>query len=116
MTVAQIILVLVTVFLLSIGQILFKLAAPEVVMTPGGLVPSLLNWKLFIALIVYCLATALWVVALKDLPLRVAYPFAALAFFIVPTLAHFMLGETVGWNTYAGAFIIALGVIISVSK
>lgn len=71
--------------------------------------------RLAIAFFVYAIATILWLIALKDIPLRVAYPFAALAFFIVPTFAHFLLGELVSWKTYAGAFIILLGVIVSVS-
>ncbi|MEC5385592.1 hypothetical protein VVD49_07640 [Uliginosibacterium sp. H3] len=116
MSVFQIILILFTVLLLSVGQILFKLASNDIVLTVDGLLPSLLSFKLLIAFAVYSGATVLWLIALKDVPLRAAYPFAALAFFLVPTLAHFLLGEPLGWNTYIGASIIAFGVIISVSK
>lgn len=116
MSIFQLSLILFTVLLLSVGQILFKLASDDIVLNPAGLLPSLLSFKLVVAFTVYSVATILWLIALKDVPLRMAYPFAALAFFIVPTLAHFLLGETLGWNTYVGASIIALGVIVSVSR
>jgi drug/metabolite transporter (DMT)-like permease len=116
MSIVQISLILFTVFLLSVGQILFKLASSDINLSSSGLIPSLISARLAIAFLVYSFATVLWLIALKDLPLRVAYPFAALAFFIVPTLAHFLLGETLSWNTYVGAGIIALGVIVSTFK
>ena len=116
MTIFQLTLILFTVFLLSAGQILFKLASSDIVLTPAGLVPSLLSLKLIVAFLVYSVATILWLIALKDISLRLAYPFVAMAFFIVPTLAHFLLGETLNWNTFVGAGIIALGVIVSVSR
>lgn len=116
MTLLQLSLILFTVFLLSVGQILFKLASENIILTSAGILPSLLNIKLIVAFSVYSIATVLWLIALKGVPLRVAYPFAALAFFIVPTLAHFLLGEVLSWNTYVGASIIALGVIVSVSQ
>ena len=115
MSVLQTALILITVLLLSIGQILFKLAAAEIVMSSAGFLPSLLNLKVLLAFAVYFTATIFWLIALKDVPLRVAYPFAALAFVIVPTMAHFLLGESLSWNTYVGAGIICLGVIVSVS-
>lgn len=116
MTLPQFLLIVLTVTFLSIGQILFKLASEDIILTSTGIFPSLMNLKLLIALAVYAIATLLWLVSLKGVPLRVVYPFAAMAFFIVPTLAHFFLGETIGWNTYVGAAIIAVGVVVSVIR
>jgi len=114
MTISRLLLILFTVLLLSAGQILFKLASQDIVLTVSGVLPSLMSFRLAIALFVYLLAMLLWLIVLKDIPLRVAYPFAALAFFFVPTMAYFVFGETVSWNTYVGALIIAIGVIFSV--
>ncbi|MBF6648520.1 EamA family transporter [Methylobacter sp. BlB1] len=80
----------------------------------AGLAASLLNIKLIVALVVYFFATIMWLLVLKVTPLRVAYPFVALAFFIVPILAHFLLNENISWNTFVGAILIALGVWVSV--
>lgn len=107
---------ILTVIALSVGQILFKMAASNLEFSTKGFLKSLLNTKLFIALIVYIFATIMWLIVLRNTPLRIAYPFAALAFFIVPILAYFLLGENINWNTFAGGIIIAFGVWLSVYK
>ena len=116
MSLIQISLILFTVFLLSLGQILFKLASHDINVSYSKFIPSLMSPRLAIAFLVYSFATILWLIVLKDLPLRIAYPFAALAFVIVPTMAHFLLGADLSWNTYIGAGIISLGVIVSTYK
>jgi drug/metabolite transporter (DMT)-like permease len=116
MSIVQLLLILLAVLLLSVGQIMFKLTAESIDVSPSGLIPSLMTIRFITALFVYVIATGLWLIALKGVPLRMAYPFAAMAFFIVPTLAHFILGEKLGWNTYAGAAIIAIGVVLSVAR
>jgi len=114
MSLYQFIFIILTVAALSAGQILFKMAATGMDFSTGGFVSSLLNIKLIIALIVYFIATIMWLIVLKDTPLRIAYPFVSLAFIIVPILAHFVLGESINWNTFAGAGLIAVGVWVSV--
>lgn len=116
MTLPQFTFTILTVFALSIGQILFKMAASNFEFSVTGFASSILNAKLILALAVYFFATIMWLFVLKNSPLRVAYPFAALAFFVVPILAHFLLGESVTWNTFAGAILIATGVWISVYR
>lgn len=112
----QLLTIILSVILLSAGQILFKMAASEMNFTARKILISLINPKFLIALLVYAVATLFWLMSLKEVPLRVAYPFAALAFFIVPTLSHLILGETVTWRTYLGALMISIGVFISISE
>jgi undecaprenyl phosphate-alpha-L-ara4N flippase subunit ArnE len=114
MSLIQLSLILLTVSAVSAGQILFKMASSRLEFSPAGLINGLLNIKLIIALTVYLFATTTWLFVLKCTPLRVAYPFSALAFFVVPILAHFLLGESITWNTFAGAGLIAVGVWVSV--
>ena len=114
MSLTQLSFILLTVVALSAGQILFKMAAGSFEFSASGFINSLLNIKLIIALVVYFFATIMWLFVLKDTPLRVAYPFFALAFFVVPILAHFLLGESINWNTFAGSALIAIGVWVSV--
>ena len=116
MSLTQLAFIILTVLALSVGQILFKLASSGFELSGAGLIGSVLNARLVLALLVYAFATIMWLLVLRSTPLRVAYPFAALAFFIVPVLAHFLLGEKVGWNTFAGAGLIAGGVWISVYR
>ena len=114
MTIRQILLTVLTVLLLSIGQVLFKYASGKIdIQGKGFLVGLLLNPTFIIAITVYAVATISWLLVLKITPLRVAYPFAALAFIIVPILACFFLGETLRWTNFAGAAVIMLGVYIS---
>lgn len=114
MSILQFLFIVMTVVALSFGQILFKMAATSMDFSAATLLPGLLNTKLIVALVVYFFATVMWLLVLRSIPLRVAYPFAALAFFLVPVLAHFLLNETISWNTFAGASLIALGVWVSV--
>jgi len=103
-----------TVLALSVGQIFFKLAARDL-LGAGPLARLLLTSQyLWIALCVYGVATALWIGLLRQVPLRVAYPFVALAFVFVPILGHFFLGESLRWQSLLGALVIMLGVWISV--
>lgn len=116
MAIAQLFFIVLTVLALSAGQILFKLASATIVWSPAGFAASLFNTKLIVALAVYGVATLMWLFALKSTPLRIAYPFMALAFVIVPVLGHYLLGERLGWNTFVGALLIAAGVWTSVYK
>ncbi len=116
MPLVQFLFIIAVVIALSAGQVLFKLAAPTIDFTLRGALNNFTNTRLILALGIYVIATALWLVVLRSTPLRIAYPFAALAFFIVPVIAHFLLGESIGWNTFLGAALIAAGVLVSVLK
>ncbi len=113
MSMQNAILLALNVFALSVGQVLFKLAAREIDGTAPLLRQVIYNPYLFAALVVYGVATGLWVALLRQVPLSVAYPFVALAFFFVPLMGHWVLGETLRWQTLAGAAVIFAGVWIS---
>lgn len=108
----QIMLILLTVVLLSIGQVLFKLAAMDMKNID---ISSLLQPKLILALCVYGVAIVLWIVVLRHTPLRIAYPFVGLAFLIVPVLSWFCMDEQIGLNTIVGGAAILIGIWITVS-
>ncbi len=110
----QFFLIIFTVVLLSIGQVLFKYASEKINITENGILFGLiLNPIVIIALIIYGIATITWIISLTGVELRVAYPYAALAFLIVPLLSHLFLGESININTFIGAFFILFGVFIS---
>ena len=108
----QIILILLTVVLLSVGQLLFKMAAMDMKNID---IYSLLQPKLILALCVYGIATILWIAVLRHTPLRIAYPFVGLAFLIVPVLSWFWMDEQISLNTIVGGTVILIGVWIAVS-
>lgn len=114
MSKVHLVLLVTTVMGLSVGQILFKLAALRMQSVQSLAEQWLLNPFLLAALVVYGLATAFWVALLRELPLQVAYPFVALAFFFVPLLDHLLLDAPIRWQTLMGAMVISLGVWIAV--
>lgn len=116
MTKSNVIFICLTVLALSVGQVLFKLAANDLARADaqaGASWAAWLNPKLLLALVVYAGATLCWLLSLKQVPLHLAYPFAALAFVIVPLLAHFWLGEQLKPSTFVGAALILSGVAVS---
>ena len=105
---------ILTVLALSAGQILFKLAARDLMGTEPLVRQIMVNHYLWVALTVYGVATVFWIGLLRHIPLNVAYPFVALAFFFVPLLGHWILNEPLRWQSLLGAMVIVVGVWISV--
>lgn len=118
MSISQLLLIFLTVIAISAGQILFKLTANEMHLhlSFSSFLTNILNIKLLIALIVYAIATVLWLIVLKLTPLRIAYPFMGLSFICVSILASIFLGETIHWQTFAGALLIFCGIWLASSS
>lgn len=117
MKIYQFILIIFSVTLLSIGQIIFKMVSQKINIDENVKIFSiLLSPILVLALFVYGIATITWIVALSQIQLHVAYPFAALAFLIVPLLSYYFLGEPLNIYTFIGGGVILLGVFISLMK
>ena len=108
----QIIFILLTVLLLSVGQLLLKLAATDMKNLD---ISSLLQPKSILALCVYGIATIFWIAVLRHTPLRIAYPFVGLAFLFVPILSWFWIDEQISLNTILGGTVILIGIWIAVS-
>lgn len=113
-SIKQWLFVFFTIFILSAGQVLFKVASVKLDLSYKGLVTGLLfNPVLILAVAIYTVATVFWLFILKSMPLNVAYPLTALGFFIVPLLSFLFLGEALRWTSFVGAGIIMLGVYVS---
>ncbi len=113
MSLFQIGLALLTVVILAVGQILFKMAASQLSGTGAVWLAALRSWPLWAGLLLYGIATVLWLLLLRHVPLRLAYPFVGLAFVFVPLMAHWCLGETLHPYTLWGALLISVGVVVS---
>ncbi len=116
MSLYQILIILITVVLISAGQILFKLAAGDMTFSFGHLLADFLNLKLFFALTIYAAATVMWLVVLKMTPLKIAYPFMGMAFIFVPVFSRLFLGEPIHWQTIIGAVLICCGIWVATSN
>jgi drug/metabolite transporter (DMT)-like permease len=100
---------------LAIGQILFKASATALAQS-GSFFAFKPAATLLAAMCLYGITSVAWVWVLQKVELVRVYPLMALAFVIVPILAHFSLGESINLNTFAGAGLIAIGIWISVYK
>jgi drug/metabolite transporter (DMT)-like permease len=116
MPLSSILLTVLCVLMIAAGQLLFKAAAAQ--WSPDGwswaALASFLSPVMLLALAVYGIATLLWVYVLRTVPLASAYAIFALAFLIVPLLAHFVLGEPLEAKTLVGGAIIVVGVVVAV--
>lgn len=67
---------------------------------------------LAVALAVYGAATLGWILVLREAPLNRVYPIMALSFVLVPLGAHYLLGETVTPQYWAGVGLLMVGLIL----
>lgn len=110
----------VTMLLLSFGQLLLKLFATKAA-TAGA---NLAIWQReafgFLWLgggvfLIYAAVLGCWLYVLKSLDLNRAFAFVALTFVFVPILSHFVLQEKLSAGTAIGAALIIVGILISVN-
>lgn len=98
-------------FLLSCGQILFKLAATDLppITSINGIFSLFLNYWFWSAMLLYGTATLLWIIILQQVPLSRAYPFAALGFVVVPLVSWVLFKEPLNFSYAIGVFLIIVG-------
>jgi drug/metabolite transporter (DMT)-like permease len=100
---------------LSLGQILFKMAANA--LQQGGA-----PWQhpaascLVLGFSLYGITSLAWVWILREVELSRIYPLMALAFVMVPIAAHFQFGETLDTRYFLGVALIVTGVCVIASR
>jgi len=102
--------------ILSAGQLLFKLTAIRLptVAQFSDLRHLIHDPLLWLALVLYGGATVLWICMLQRVELMHAYPFAALAFVLVPIGASAFLGERLSLGVMVGTLFIVIGICVTV--
>lgn len=102
------------VAILSGGQLLFKQAAlnSAQVNALSDLRHLVLNGWIWAAVILYGVATLLWVTILQRVPLSTAILFNALCFVLVPIAAAALFGESLGWRHAIGGALIVTGLVV----
>lgn len=100
---------------MAIGQLLFKRASLAIA-GEAGLGDTLRRLAaepaFLVALLLYTGATLLWVLALRDIPLSRAYPFAAIAFLLVPLGAALFYGEALTVRYGVGVALVIGGLLV----
>src|SRR5262245_42924748 len=118
MTAANIVLLVLYAVGMSIGQLLFKMAADHAKSDPGAsfLISVFGSLSFYIAVLVYAVLTLAWVWLLMRIPLSRAYPFVVLAFVVTPLLAALFFGESLNIWYFLGLALVVGGLTVLVSK
>jgi len=90
------------------GQLLLKMGA----IGPGGVLDQLFRPATLGGLVCYGLAAMLYIVALRGIPVAIAFPTAAAQYVIVGLLAWLVLHEPWSVQQAAGLGLIVLGVVL----
>ncbi len=88
------------------GQLLLKMGAAG----PGGFLDQIIRPATLAGLVCYGLAALLYIVALRDIPVSIAFPAAASQYVIVGLFAWFVLHEPWNVQQVVGLGLIVLGV------
>lgn len=91
-----------------IGQVLLKAGASG----PGDFLAQLARPATLAGLGCYGLAALLYIVALRGIPVSVAFPAAAAQYVIVAMVGWFAYGEPTGMQQVAGLALIVVGVLL----
>jgi drug/metabolite transporter (DMT)-like permease len=101
---------------MSVGQVLFKMAALRYAAAEGGLgerfLGLLFNAYFIAALVLYAAYALLWVWILSFTPLSRAYPFVALAFALTPVLGGLLFGDTLSVRVIVGILFVLCGLFL----
>jgi multidrug transporter EmrE-like cation transporter len=90
------------------GQVLLKYAANG----STTIISQFLNPLTIVGLAVYLFAALCYILALKKIPVSIAFPSVAASYAIVAVLAHILWDEPLGWPQMAGIVLIGSGVLL----
>lgn len=112
-------LVLMSVFLGSIGQIMMKSGSDRVgqlALTPTSLIPDIIRVlrvpEFWMALLLFGVSSLIWVKVLSKSELTHAYPLGSMSYIFVFLLSSLLLHETLTLQKVLGATVILLGIFI----
>jgi drug/metabolite transporter (DMT)-like permease len=110
-------LILLSIVLGAGGQLLFKWAARSLPpFSDLGLLrllqlmfttPAILG-----GFVCFFISALLWIVAIRSVPLNIAYPMVALSYVIIFVGSHLLFNEPLGWRHWAGAVLIIGGILL----
>ena len=111
MTALQTLDAILCVLAISAGQLLFKRTGMEIEASQSWLTLRALLW-LGAALVIYGLATLVWIELLRHVALNKAYIFFALSFVFVPLASYFLFDEALNQRYVFGALLIVAGILV----
>jgi small multidrug resistance pump len=90
------------------GQIALKSAADGSV----TMIAQIINPLTIVGFIIYVLAALCYIVALKKIPVSIAFPSVSASYALLAVLAHLLWNEPFGLSQIAGLALIGSGVVL----
>lgn len=117
MSFTSFVLVFISVSISALAQTAFKIGVSRVPITPDmGVLQKaagfLLSSYVIGGLVLYGIGTVLWLFALKQLDLSLAYPFVAMSFVMVMLSGMILLGEPFQTSRVVGIALIIAGLLV----
>jgi multidrug transporter EmrE-like cation transporter len=98
----------IAILLGIVGQLALKSGA----LGSQTLAAQFFNPLTIVGFAVYVFAALCYIVALKRIPVSVAFPSVAASYAILSVLAHFVWNEPFGWPQLAGLILIGSGIVL----
>lgn len=111
----KIVWLLASVLFGVVGQLLMKwgLVEPKPLWTEGpAFARTVSSWPVLAGLISYAGSSLFWLLALKQMPISVAYPMVSLGYVGVALAGYFLFSEPISAARWLGIGVILLGVAI----
>jgi drug/metabolite transporter (DMT)-like permease len=107
----------VTIYYISlVAAVLFGIAG-QITLKSGAVasptvVAQFLNPMTMIGFAIYTVAALCYIVALKKIPVSIAFPSVAASYVVVAILAHILWNEPFGWPQIGGLILISSGILL----
>ncbi len=99
-----------------VGAILFgvagQIALKSGAVGSGSILAQFINPLTLLGLAVYAFAAVCYIVALKKIPVSVAFPSVAASYAVVAIIAHLVWNEPFGWPQLGGLLLIGGGILL----
>lgn len=105
-------LVFLAAILTGIGQVLLKIGSTPQGKQKDSILAPYLNLPTITAYVLLLIVTVIVVIALKDIPLKIAYAIASLSYVAVVGLSWGILKEKITKNGVIAIVLIVLGIVI----
>ncbi len=92
-----------------VGQLLLKAGAEG---STGGFLAQFLSPFTIGGLAAYGVGAICYIVAIKRIPVSIAFPSVAISYVLVAIAAHLIWQEALGWQQFAGIGLIAAGILV----
>lgn len=105
------------IYYLSLAGAILLGVAGQIALKSGAVGSStvaaqFLNPLTMIGCVIYVLAALCYIVALKRIPVSVAFPSVAASYAVVAVLAHLLWNEPFGWPQLGGLLLIGSGILL----